>query len=78
MKGIKTYNTELKLQNFIINCNDEDLRIIYKGLGSLQLHYILRLDEVEKNTIDYCLIETEFNKVNKCITALNKLKNEKY
>ena len=78
MKGIKNYNQEEKLVNYFLNLNKDELRIITKALGSLQLHYILRLDEVAKDTIEYNLVETEFNKVNLCITAIKKIKNEKY
>jgi len=78
MKGIKNYNQEEKLQNYFLNLNKDELRIITKALGMLQLQYILRLDEVDKSSLDYSKTETEFNKVNLCITAIKRIENEKY
>ena len=77
MKGVININEE-KLKAYFLNLNEDELRIITKGLGILQLQYIFRLEEVEKDTIDYSLVEIEFNKVNLCITAIKKIKNEKH
>jgi len=72
MKGTKTTTPQTK---FFLSLTKEDFKIIYTGLGHLQLNYINLLEDT-KDPIEYNVISKELKKVNINLNILKELKHE--